>query len=76
MRPYGPHSSHQSKKSAGSYKLFGISHHSGSLYGGHYIGEVMNLDDNRWYNCNDSNCSKLSKPDTNSSSAYVVFYIM
>jgi len=58
MRPYGPHSSHKSKSGAGSYKLYGISHHSGSLYGGHYIGDVMNLDDNTWYNCNDSQCRK------------------
>lgn len=57
MRPYAPHSNHSSKNNA-TYKLYGISHHSGSLNGGHYIGEVQNLDDNTWYNCNDSRCSK------------------
>ena len=60
MRPYAPHSSksliqtfifylnlhtdHSSKNNARSYQLYGISHHSGTLNGGHYIGEVMNLD--------------------------------
>lgn len=49
---------HSSKKNATSYKLYGLSHHSGSLYGGHYIGEVKNLDSGSWYNCNDSMVSK------------------
>ena len=67
---------HSSIKKAGSYKLYGISHHSGSLNGGHYIGEVKNLDDGTWYNCNDSHCSKLSSgADQQSASAYVLFYI-
>lgn len=54
MRPYGPLSNHPSSVGAGSYKLYGISHHSGTLYGGHYIGDVMNLDDGTWFSCNDS----------------------
>ena len=85
MRPYAPHSSklflvriflgHSSKNSA-TYKLYGMSHHSGSLNGGHYIGEVLNLDDGNWYNCNDSRCSKsYGQPDKSSTSAYVLFYI-
>ena len=75
MTPFAPHSSHPSKKLAKNYKLYGMSHHSGSLNGGHYIGEVMNLDTNTWYDCNDSRCSKISMPDTQSASAYVLFYI-
>ena len=31
------HIEHESKRSA-KYQLYGISHHSGTLYGGHYIG--------------------------------------
>jgi ubiquitin C-terminal hydrolase len=38
--------------------------------------EVMNLADKRWYNCNDSTVSRISSPDTSSSSAYVLFYVM
>jgi ubiquitin carboxyl-terminal hydrolase 2/21 len=47
MSPYAPHSckllfynlciEHESKRKA-KYNLYGISHHSGTLYGGHYIG--------------------------------------
>jgi len=67
---------HTSIKKASTYKLYGISHHSGSLNGGHYIGEVKNLDTGVWYNCNDSHCSKLSGGnDSQSASAYVLFYI-
>jgi len=45
MRQFGPLSNHKSKASANNYKLYGISHHSGTLNGGHYIGEVLSLDD-------------------------------
>jgi len=64
------------KDRAKNYKLYGISHHSGTLYGGHYIGDVMNIDDGSWYNCNDSRCQKTVSADTNSTSAYVLFYMM
>mmetsp|Transcript_25949 Transcript_25949/g.19553 ORF Transcript_25949/g.19553 Transcript_25949/m.19553 type:complete len:100 (+) Transcript_25949:689-988(+) len=74
MRPYAPHSNHQSTKSA-EYSLFGISHHSGSLYGGHYIAEVRS--GGSWYRCNDSTVAKIPAPDhQSSSSAYVLFYVM
>jgi len=76
MRPYGPHASDYEKDRAKNYKLYGISHHSGTLYGGHYIGDVMNIDDGSWYNCNDSRCQKTVSADTNSTSAYVLFYMM
>jgi ubiquitin carboxyl-terminal hydrolase 2 len=75
VRKYAPHSTHSSKESA-VYRLFGISHHSGSLNGGHYIGEVYNFSNKNWYNCNDSIVQKISSPDTSSSSAYVLFYAM
>jgi ubiquitin C-terminal hydrolase len=45
MSPYGPRSNHESKKTSTKYRLYGISHHSGSLYGGHYVAEAMNLED-------------------------------
>mmetsp|Transcript_6618 Transcript_6618/g.4967 ORF Transcript_6618/g.4967 Transcript_6618/m.4967 type:complete len:225 (+) Transcript_6618:886-1560(+) len=70
---FAPHSSHPSKEQA-QYQLYGISHHSGSLYGGHYVGEVLG-DNGKWYDCNDSWVTSTNEPDTNSSSAYVLFYI-
>ena len=36
MRPYAPHVNDKNKIGM-HYNLYGISHHSGSLYGGHYI---------------------------------------
>ena len=67
---------HPTKKHASNYKLYGISHHSGSLYGGHYIAEVQNVDNGNWYNCNDSFVSKQGKSyDNQSASAYVLFYV-
>jgi ubiquitin C-terminal hydrolase len=29
---------HETKRGATRYNLYGMSHHSGTLYGGHYIG--------------------------------------
>ena len=75
MAKYAPHSNHASKKEA-NYRLYGISHHSGSLNGGHYIGEVFNFNNKTWYKCNDSIVSRTSSADTSSSSAYVLFYAM
>ena len=51
-----------------------MSHHSGNLYGGHYVGSVINLDNGQWYDCNDSHVSKtyLSSAST---TAYVLFFI-
>ena len=74
MSPYAPHSSHKSKKQA-TYNLYGISHHSGTLYGGHYIGEALG-DNGKWYRCNDSNVISINEPELESASAYVLFYVM
>jgi len=75
MSRYAPYSEHSSVKRA-NYSLFGITHHAGSLYGGHYISEVLNQADGKWYNCNDSHVSRISSPDNSSSSAYILFYVM
>jgi ubiquitin C-terminal hydrolase len=76
LAPYGPYSEHDSKTNARQYKLYGMSHHSGSLNGGHYVGDALNIDSNTWYNCNDSHVSSYStSPSLSTSSAYVLFYI-
>jgi ubiquitin carboxyl-terminal hydrolase 2/21/ubiquitin carboxyl-terminal hydrolase 8 len=52
-----------------------MSKHSGSLNGGHYVGDVRDVDEDTWYACNDSSVSRYSGlPSLNSSSAYVLFY--
>jgi ubiquitin C-terminal hydrolase len=38
---------------ASNYKLYGISHHSGTLDDGQYFAEVMDLDSENWFKCND-----------------------
>lgn len=53
MRDFAPYSTHESKNKASEYRLFGISHHSGSLNGGHYIAEAYNEESNSWFRCND-----------------------
>jgi ubiquitin C-terminal hydrolase len=35
---------HSSKQKASNYLLYGVSHHSGGLDGGHYIGQVLDID--------------------------------
>ena len=77
MKKYAtPESEHPSRDSAATYKLYGISHHSGSLHGGHYVGEVLDFDSGKWYECNDDSCSRNRfGPPGASRSAYVLFYI-
>lgn len=36
---------HESIKNAHCYKLYGISKHSGNLNGGHYVGDVRDVDE-------------------------------
>jgi ubiquitin C-terminal hydrolase len=75
MKQFAQNSKHATVGNA-KYKLFGVSHHSGSLYGGHYICEVQNVSTGKWYRCNDSHVNTISSPDTSNSSAYVLFYVM
>ena len=36
----------------------------------------MNKESGKWYDCNDSWVKQISAPDSESSSAYVLFYVM
>lgn len=56
------------------YRLFAISHHTGSLSGGHYYAEVEDSTTSAWHNFNDSMVSSCRQPETASSTAYVLFY--
>ena len=40
MKPYAKADSNHASIPKASYKLYGVSHHSGSLSGGHYVCEV------------------------------------
>eukprot|EP01006_Ploeotia_vitrea_P021237 TRINITY_DN53592_c0_g1_i1.p1 TRINITY_DN53592_c0_g1~~TRINITY_DN53592_c0_g1_i1.p1 ORF type:complete len:981 (+),score=58.94 TRINITY_DN53592_c0_g1_i1:22-2943(+) len=55
------------------YDLYAVSHHSGSLYGGHYTATALSGDS--WMDFNDSRVSTVRREDDIvSSSAYVLFY--
>lgn len=54
------------------YSLYGISHHIGSLYSGHYISDCK--DEGRWYCFDDSRVSSIDTP-CRSSTAYLLFYV-
>jgi ubiquitin C-terminal hydrolase len=80
MTPFAPHSGkliskleHPSKQRAVKYRFYGMSMHSGSLHGGHYVADVMDVDTKDWFHCNDSTVSRASFQKS-SSSAYVLFF--
>ncbi|GLI66505.1 hypothetical protein VaNZ11_010332 [Volvox africanus] len=57
------------------YQLVAVSHHSGSLEGGHYTAQARSCLDGQWYNFNDSCVRReAGRPSGSSSSAYVLFY--
>lgn len=44
------------------YELGGISHHYGSINGGHYTADCKGVNSNSWYDLNDSSVSKYNQP--------------
>lgn len=56
-----------------SYSLYGIGNHSGTMDFGHYYAYIK-LDDNNWYEYNDSHVSSMNGISSSSSSAYVLYY--
>jgi hypothetical protein len=56
------------------YKLKGISNHHGGLNGGHYTADCNCLITDNWYHFNDSNVSRHSSNNIDTSSAYILLY--
>ena len=54
------------------YRLYGISSHSGSLCGGHYVAYVKH--GGKWYYASDSHVSPIDEAQALSAEAYVLFY--
>lgn len=54
------------------YYLKGISHHTGTLYFGHYIADCK--ENGTWYNFDDSRAHPIYPPNS-STSAYLLFYV-
>lgn len=75
MQGFAPHSPHPSVINA-EYRLYGISHHMGSLSGGHYTSDIRNVKTGQWFHCDDSSVRGFELPNIPSSSAYVLFYVM
>ena len=40
-----------------------------------FNSEVMNHNTGKWFDCNDSWVKPIAAPDTDSASAYVLFYV-
>jgi len=55
------------------YELVGMSHHSGSLEGGHYTASARSAADGKWYGFNDA-IVKRQEARLEGSSAYVLVY--
>ena len=55
------------------YTLYGIGNHSGTIDFGHYYAYIK-LNDKNWYEFNDSRVRKIGYIDTNSNTAYTLFY--
>lgn len=62
--------------SSGTYDLYAISNHFGSLGGGHYTAYCKNPIDEKWYNFDDSSVTSVKNPieTLTNPSAYVLFY--
>ena len=46
------------------YDLYAVTHHEGSLAGGHYTAFGMNRFDDAWYEFNDSQCRRIDDPSS------------
>ncbi|KAK9089666.1 hypothetical protein Scep_028748 [Stephania cephalantha] len=56
------------------YELYALSNHYGSMGSGHYTAHIKLLDENKWYNFDDSHVSLINEEEVKSAAAYVLFY--
>ncbi|XP_007010658.2 PREDICTED: ubiquitin carboxyl-terminal hydrolase 5 isoform X1 [Theobroma cacao] len=56
------------------YDLYALINHYGGMGSGHYTAHIKLLDENRWYNFDDSHISPIIEEDVKSAAAYVLFY--
>ncbi|XP_057437889.1 ubiquitin carboxyl-terminal hydrolase 5 [Lotus japonicus] len=56
------------------YELYALTNHYGTLGSGHYTAHIKLLDENRWYNFDDTHISAISEDEVNTAAAYVLFY--
>ncbi|CAO2144099.1 unnamed protein product [Urochloa humidicola] len=56
------------------YELYAVSNHYGSMASGHYTAHIKLLDENRWYNFDDSHVAAIDEDEVKTAAAYVLFY--
>ncbi|XP_021615796.1 ubiquitin carboxyl-terminal hydrolase 5 isoform X2 [Manihot esculenta] len=56
------------------YELYALTNHYGGMGSGHYTAHIKLLDENRWYNFDDSHISPISEDEVKTAAAYVLFY--
>ncbi|KAM6547259.1 hypothetical protein CsatB_018935 [Cannabis sativa] len=56
------------------YELYALTNHYGGMGSGHYTAHIKLLDENRWYNFDDSHISPINEEEVKSGAAYVLFY--
>ncbi|OMP07659.1 Peptidase C19, ubiquitin carboxyl-terminal hydrolase 2 [Corchorus olitorius] len=56
------------------YELYALTNHFGGMGSGHYTAHIKLLDENRWYNFDDSHISPINEDEVKSAAAYVLFY--
>ncbi|KAL0796151.1 hypothetical protein Bca101_067528 [Brassica carinata] len=56
------------------YELYAVSNHYGGLGGGHYTACAKLMDENKWYDFDDSRVSPVDESEIKTSAAYVLFY--
>ncbi|GAB4829450.1 ubiquitin-specific protease [Ancistrocladus abbreviatus] len=56
------------------YELYALTNHYGSMGSGHYTAHIKLLEENRWYNFDDSHISAINEDEVKSAAAYVLFY--
>ncbi|XP_039023455.1 ubiquitin carboxyl-terminal hydrolase 5-like [Hibiscus syriacus] len=56
------------------YELYALTNPYGGMGSGHYTAHIKLLDENRWYNFDDSHISPINEEDVKSAAAYVPFY--
>ncbi|KAG7599055.1 Peptidase C19 ubiquitin carboxyl-terminal hydrolase [Arabidopsis suecica] len=56
------------------YELYAISNHYGGLGGGHYTAYAKLMDENKWYDFDDSRVSAVNEYEIKTPAAYVLFY--
>ncbi|GBG76736.1 hypothetical protein CBR_g22954 [Chara braunii] len=62
------------EKSSCLYDLYAVSNHYGGMGGGHYTAYAKLVNDDLWYNFDDSYVSPMREEDVKSPAAYMLFY--